>query len=775
MYSKFRFLLSIFLLMGLLLAPAGSVAAKTPELSAENSVEGAKSLPLVAPNLLVDPGLEAGYHNTAVWAQSSSNADWTVCTTTNIDCLLAGVAGPRAGTKWGMFGIPDWEDPETISPEVASLSQTVTFPSCGASLQFYLWIGQAAAGSDANDVLNVKIDGTTVFSANATQAGSYAAYTLVTVNVSAFANGLAHTLEFHSVTTGQAVIFNLDDISLTRTCLTISGNAGIAGATLNYAGTTSGSTTANGSGLYSITVPFDWAGTITPSKTGYTFSPTSRTYPNLGTDQTTQNYIATPITYLISGSVGKPGVTLSYTDGTPKTATSDSNGNYSFSVSYNWSGTVTPTHSCFTFTPPNKTYTNILANQTAQNYTPTAIPAAGCVDINVTIAGVNRGTFSIAEQGALTQAPIPGINNGPVKLDSTVSILGGERIIYRVNGVNTSFAEMLGLPNSQLDTTYWLPWYNNRDLDTQLRFANVTNQDASVQVFIGGVEMTGSPFTLLAGESTRKSFPMINDGPVKIVSTQNIVAAERLIYKVNGVNTSFSEMMALPNSQLDTTYWLPWYNNKDLDTQLRFANVSDSQTATVHVSIGGVEMTGSPFTLLAGESTRQSFPAINDGPVKIVSDIPIVAAERLIYKVNGVNTSFSEMMGLPDTQLDTIYWLPRYNNVDLDTQLRLANVSPSQQATVHVSIGGVEITGSPFTIDAGKSIRKSFPGINGGLVKIASDIPIVVAERVIYKINNLNTSFTEMMALPNTQLDTIYWLPWYNNVDLDTQLRFGVP
>ena len=34
-----------------------------------------------------------------------------------------------------------------------------------------------------------------------------------------------------------------------------------------------------------------------------------------------------------------------------------------------------------------------------------------------------------------------------------------------------------------------------------------------------------------------------------------------MIYKVNNVNTSFSEMMALPESQLDTTYWLPWYNN----------------------------------------------------------------------------------------------------------------------------------------------------------------------------------------------------------------------
>jgi hypothetical protein len=81
-------------------------------------------------------------------------------------------------------------------------------------------------------------------------------------------------------------------------------------------------------------------------------------------------------------------------------------------------------------------------------------------------------------------------------------------------------------------------------------------------------------------------------------------------------------------------------------------------------------MTGSPFTLLPGESTRKSFPNVNDGPVQIVSNVPIVAAERLIYKVNNIATSFSEMMALPDTQLDTIYWLPWYNNADLDTQLR---------------------------------------------------------------------------------------------------------
>ncbi len=364
-----------------------------------------------------------------------------------------------------------------------------------------------------------------------------------------------------------------------------------------------------------------------------------------------------------------------------------------------------------------------------------------------------------------------GINDGPVKIEGNVDIIAAERVIYKVNGVNTSFSEMMGLPHSQLDSIYWLPWYNNVDLNTQLRFANTTTSTATVDVSIGGVPMTGSPFTLLAGESTRVSFAGINDGPVKIESDQNIVAAERVIYKVNGVNTSFTEMMALPNSQLDTTFWLPWYNNVDLNTQLRIANVTGSP-ATVQVTIGGVAMT--PINLAAGESTRVSYAGVNNGPVKIESDQNIVAAERVIYKINGVNTSFTEMMALPNSQLDTTFWLPWYNNIDLNTQLRIANATTST-ATVHVFIGGTEMQDSPFTLDPGESTRVSFTGINDGPVQIVSDQNIVAAERVIYKVNGVNTSFSEMMGLPDLLLDTTYWLPWYNNVDLDTQLRFGMP
>jgi hypothetical protein len=435
---------------------------------------------------------------------------------------------------------------------------------------------------------------------------------------------------------------------------------------------------------------------------------------------------------------------------------------------------------------------NITFNSTGtKTITATYVPAAGfsasndteshtvseTTSVEVHIGGTKVGTYPMVSSESRRES-YTNLNNGPVKIVNVnaVPMIGAERVVHKVDNVPVSFTEMMGLPANQLDNIYWLPWYNNVELDTQLRFGNVSNTTAIVHVYIGGDEMLGSPFNLPPGASTRQSFAGISNGPVKIVSNVAIVAAERVVYKAaGGVDTSFTEMMALPNSQLDTTYWLPWYNNVELDTQLRFANVSGS-TATVRVYIGEQEMQGSPFTLGPGASTRQSFAGISNGPVRIVSNVLIVAAERVVYKVNNTPTSFSETMALPNRQLDNAYWLPWYNNAtaELDTQLRFANVS-NTTATVRVYIGGQEMQGSPFSLAPGASTRQSFAGISNGPVQIVSDVPIIAAERVVYKVDGLGTSFTELMGLPDSLLDSIYWLPWYNNIELDTQLRFAIP
>ena len=443
MQHKFTFLPTVLLLFSLLIAPVSRASALT--------------------NYVQDPSLEAAYGSTVTWQQSSINSDTPVCKSTVVDCTVA-TGGPRTGTVWGQFGGLDWSDPDVESPETAYIYQNVTFPnSCGASLQFYLWIGDAAG--DANDVFNVLIDGTTVFSANATQQSAYPSYTLVTINVNSYANGAVHEVRFFSPqfkhSHSQTVTFNLDDIALVPTCFTISGNAGTGGATLNYTG---GSTSADGSGNYSFTVPADWSGTVTPSKPTYVFSPPNRTYTAVAANQTAQDYTAF-VGFTISGNVGlagwSSGVTLSYTDGTPKTVTSQLNGSYALPVSAGWSGTVTPSHPCFNFTPASRPYTNVTANQTNQNYTATfnnsaplcAVTAGVFRPSNGVIFLKNSNTTGIADvalnYGNPGDYPVVGDWDGDG--DTTIGIYRNGAFYLR-NSNTTGVADLVfafGLPGDQ--------------------------------------------------------------------------------------------------------------------------------------------------------------------------------------------------------------------------------------------------------------------------------------------------------------------------------------
>ena len=74
----------------------------------------------------------------------------------------------------------------------------------------------------------------------------------------------------------------------------ISGNvtylgSGLQGVSMN--GLTHSMQT-NSLGFYTDSVPKYWSGTVTPSKMCYTFNPSSRTYSNVTSDQTNQNYTA---------------------------------------------------------------------------------------------------------------------------------------------------------------------------------------------------------------------------------------------------------------------------------------------------------------------------------------------------------------------------------------------------------------------------------------------------------------------------------------------------
>ncbi len=76
-------------------------------------------------------------------------------------------------------------------------------------------------------------------------------------------------------------------------------------------------------------------------------------------------------------------------NGVPETTTADGNGNYSAIVSRGWSGIITPYKTGYTFTPENKTYSNLQSNQVNQNYT--AQVCANCADVNVLVNTSSMG------------------------------------------------------------------------------------------------------------------------------------------------------------------------------------------------------------------------------------------------------------------------------------------------------------------------------------------------------------------------------------------------
>jgi len=130
---------------------------------------------------------------------------------------------------------------------------------------------------------------------------------------------------------------------------------------------------------YTVKVDYGWSGTVTPKKDGYEFSPAYVDYPNVYETQSNQDYIATALTYVISGTTGIDGVEMKGLPGNPIT---DLNGYYSVTVNYGFNATVEPTKPGYTFMPASKIYTKVNSDRTSENYSATMV--------KLTISGTTR-------------------------------------------------------------------------------------------------------------------------------------------------------------------------------------------------------------------------------------------------------------------------------------------------------------------------------------------------------------------------------------------------
>lgn len=157
----------------------------------------------LAQNLINDGSFELGTPN-AEWTETSTNFGTPIC-----DIFMCGTGlgtGPHTGDYWAWFG-------GIAAVEIGSIDQTITIPNGTAELRFWLEIplGEAA------DYLEVQIDDNPIFIVYGDNTG-YNPYTEVVLDISTYADGGNHKIEFYSECFGSGTTnFFVDDVSVEMT------------------------------------------------------------------------------------------------------------------------------------------------------------------------------------------------------------------------------------------------------------------------------------------------------------------------------------------------------------------------------------------------------------------------------------------------------------------------------------------------------------------------------------------------------------------------------
>lgn len=135
----------------------------------------------------------------------------------------------------------------------------------------------------------------------------------------------------------------------------------------------SGATTAttNSAGYYTFANLTNGEHTLTPSESGYIFTPTSKTVTISGANLSGQNFIGATGYSIIGRIATSNGTAISGVDvqiDGGATVQTNSAGYYAFHSVTNGSHTVVPSKSGYTFTPANKTVTVSGGNLSGQNF-----------------------------------------------------------------------------------------------------------------------------------------------------------------------------------------------------------------------------------------------------------------------------------------------------------------------------------------------------------------------------------------------------------------------
>ncbi|MGO4771764.1 glycosyl hydrolase family 18 protein [Flavobacterium sp. W22_SRS_FK3] len=218
-----------------------------------------------------------------------------------------------------------------------------------------------------------------------------------------------------NVTVNQtAIVINGTQPTYTVNGTVLDGTTPVSGVTISaVSGSTALTAVSNASGIYSVTgLTAGLNFTVTASKTGFSYTPTSTVYTSIDANKTLDFVQGAPIVYYtVSGTISNntmpvSGVTVTATStGGTFTATTNASGVYTIAnLPSGGNYTVTAALAGKTYTPASTVYTNLTANKTL-NFTQDVI-IVGASKISGT---VKNGTNPVS--GAKVELILPWTDN----------------------------------------------------------------------------------------------------------------------------------------------------------------------------------------------------------------------------------------------------------------------------------------------------------------------------------------------------------------------------
>ncbi len=237
----------------------------------------------------------------------------------------------------------------------------------------------------------------------------------------------------------------------------------------------------------------------------------SGTDTNIGLELTKSNLnegqVAAQVKPVITGQVtddegaALSGVTLTFSN-SGGTAVTDADGNYSQAITTDWSGTAVPSKTGYTFTPENTAYENVIADQTAQNYT------GGILVVSISVTSPENG----AEWERGTTQEITWLSSN----------LTGDVTIDLYN--EAEFHSQIGTAAVDTGRFSW-----------EIPADSVEDADYQVRVYQGDVEAYSSgTFAILQAGFDRNANPDFNGDGKPDILWRNLTTGQNFVWYMDG-------------------------------------------------------------------------------------------------------------------------------------------------------------------------------------------------------------------------------------------------